>query len=304
MNKTSTSARHRLSRQYVKLCDRRDFDDPEVRSMIRDIVPRCEPHAEVNRKYWEYAMLALFLRDVGALGKDSELLSVAAGHEEPLFWLTEHVGRMVATDIYGSGVFSDRVAPGSMLDDPTAFAPYPYREDRLEVRWMDARELAFPSESFDAVFSLSSIEHFGTRKDIARAAAEIGRVLRPGGHAFIVTECFVRRDLLDSPLIQTGIRLLTGGRRCATATPRNRIVDVFTPRELRTRIVRPSGLHQMQAFDGHLSEETFQNIARWHGDGRLEPATGALHPHILLQAHGAPLTSVCLALEKPSASHQ
>ena len=228
-----------------------------------------------------------------------EVLSVAAGHEEPLFWLTNHVGRVVATDIYGSGSFSENVAPVSMLDDPTAFAPYPYNEDRLDVRWMDARQLDFPSDTFDAVFTLSSIEHFGTASDIARAAAEIGRVLRPGGHAFIVTECFVRWHPLDAPLVQTGIRLLTGGRRCAGATPRERIVDVFTPRELRTRIVRPSGLHQMQDFNGELSERTFENVARLHND-QIEPPSGELHPHILLQAHGAPFTSVCLALAKPS----
>ena len=48
-----------------------------------------------------------------------------------------------------------------MLTDPASHAPFPYREDRLEVVYADARELPFPDESFDVVFSLSSIEHFG-----------------------------------------------------------------------------------------------------------------------------------------------
>lgn len=282
----------------MKLCDRRDFDDPELRATIRDVVPGLEPEAELERKFWEYAMLALFMRDVGALHDDAGVLAIGAGHEAPLFWLANRVGRMLATDIYGHGGFAGAEAERSMLDDPSSFAPYPYRRERLEVRWMDARELELPSASFDLVFSLSSIEHFGAPRDIASAAAEIGRVLKPGGHAFVVTECFARSHPLDSPLVQTAIRALTLGRRCGTATPRRRVVEVFSPQELDTRIVKPSGLRLMQPLDTSLSTETFENIARLHEDGRLETPSGSRQPHILLQGHGAPWTSVCLALEK------
>ena len=289
-----------VRRQYVKLCDRRDFDDPELRATIRDIVPGLEPEAELERKYWEYALLALFMQEVGALREDAQVLAVGAGHEAPLFWLANRVGRIVATDIYGAGGFADREADRSMLDDPASFAPYPYRRDRLEVRWMDARRLDVPDASFDFVFSLSSIEHFGGPGDIAQAASEIGRVLRPGGHACVVTECFTRSNPLDSPAVQTAIRVLTLGRRCSVATPRRRVDEVFRPRELETRIVRPSGLRLMQSLDTALSPETFDNMARLHPDGRLETSSGCRQPHIVLAGHGAPWTSVCLALEKPS----
>ena len=284
----------------MKLCDRLDFDDSEVRAAISEIVPGLSAEAELERKYWEYAMLALFMRDIGALREDADVLAVGAGHEAPLFWLANHVGRVVATDIYGEGGFAGGEAERSMLDDPSAYAPYPYRRDRLEVRWMDARQLNFPSSSFDVVFSLSSIEHFGGPADIARAAREIGRVLRPGGHAIVVTECFVRNHPLDWPLTQTAIRALTLGRLCRTATPTRRVVEVFTAREIKRRIVEPSGLRLLQPLDTGLSEETFENVARLHPDGRLETPTGSRQPHILLRGHGAPWTSVCLALEKPS----
>ena len=56
----------------------------------------------------------------------------------------------------------------------------------------DARHLhGFADGSLDAVFTLSSIEHFGSPADISRAAAEMARVLRPGGYAFVVTELTV-----------------------------------------------------------------------------------------------------------------
>jgi hypothetical protein len=49
-----------LRRQYVKLCDVRDFDDPDVLDRIDDIVPGLEPHERLHRKHCEYALLALF----------------------------------------------------------------------------------------------------------------------------------------------------------------------------------------------------------------------------------------------------
>ena len=297
----------RLRRQYVKLCDLRDFDDPVVRARIREIVPGHEPRAELRRKFWEYAMLTLFLEDVGKLNEDAEVLSVGAGHEEVLFWLANHVGRVVATDIYGEGGFAEGEADAGMLTDPRAFAPYAYREDRLEVRRMDALNLEFPDASFDVVFSLSSIEHFGAPWDIARAAREIGRVVRPGGYTFVVTECFVGRHPMNSRFVQTAVRVATLGRRCEKATPWRRAVDVFTREELEWLIVRPSGLALVQPLRLDVSPETWENVILWRGDGRFESATGEEWPHVLIRpvasafsrdVGGSAFTSVALALHK------
>jgi hypothetical protein len=56
----------------------------------------------------------------------------------------------------------------------------------------------------------------------------------------------------------------------------------------------------MQPLDLELSPETFENVARLHPDGRLETTTGRRQPHILLRGPGAPWTSACLILHKPS----
>ena len=142
----------------------------------------------------------------------TEALSVAAGHEEVLFWLANRVGRVIATDIYGQGPFAPHEADATMLENPSVFAPYPYREERLEVLEMNALDLGVPDESFDVVFSLNSIEHFGGRREIGQASREMARVLRPGGYAFIVTECFVGRHPYNSRLLQTAVRLATRQR--------------------------------------------------------------------------------------------
>jgi SAM-dependent methyltransferase len=288
------------SRQYCKLCDLRDFDDDRLRAMIGDIVgPGVAGDAQLHRKYWEYAMLAMYLEDVGAVRPDATVLGVGAGAEEPLFWLANRVGRVVATDIYGAGDFAGGQATTLMLTDPGSFAPYPYRADHLEVRHEDALALGFPDETFDVVYSLSSIEHFGGPAEIARAAREMARVLRPGGHAVIVTEVLLGRHVLDVPLVNLAIRIVSGGRRCANATARRRAVDAFTPRELQRDIIGPSGLQLVQPLNLELSPETFANVIRYGQDGPVDPAQEASRPQIVLQAHGAPWTSMCLALRKP-----
>ena len=187
-----------------------------------------------------------------------------------------------------------------MLVDPAAHAPFPYREDRLEVRWMDARRLDFPDESFDVVFSLSSIEHFGSPAEIAGSAREMGRVLKQGGHAFVVTECFVRRHVLNAAPVDLAVRIASLGRRRRRATLRRRAVvdQVFTARELMKRVVGPSGLELMQPLDLSLSEESWHNLTRSGAEGKLHPRSGDYWPHVLLQSSRSVFTSVGLPLAK------
>jgi SAM-dependent methyltransferase len=289
------------ARQYCKLCDRRDFDDPRVLAQLREIAgQRLRQSDEIHRKFWEYAMFGIYLTDAGALHEQTEALAIAAGSDATLYWLANRIGRVVATDIYGQGDFAHREAAASMLSDPGALAPYPYRKDRLEVREMNALDLRFPDASFDLVYSISSIEHFGGPAETARAAREMARVLRPGGHALIATECLLARHVLDVPLVNYAIRLASCGRRCATATPRRRALDAFTPHELQRDIIGPSGLELVQPVNYELSPRSFDNVIRWGSDGQISQEMQDSRPHIVLQARSAPWTSVFLALRKPS----
>jgi ubiquinone/menaquinone biosynthesis C-methylase UbiE len=289
-------------RQFAKLCDVRDFDDADVLRMLRDILPERDPLAHVERKVWEFAMLALFLEQTGHLHDGTSALAVGAGDERMVFWLANRVGRVVATDIYGQGSFAEREATATMLTDPASHAPFPYREERLEVMYADGRELPFPDEAFDVVFSLSSIEHFGGPHDVARAAREMGRVLKPGGHALVATECFVRLDPRETALADTLVRALSLNLKRKGAKPRRRLIEGFTPRELRTRIVAPSGLELVQPLDLSLSPGSWENLTVTHGDGRLDPTTGQFYPHVLLKAGRSVFTSVCLPLRKAPAA--
>jgi SAM-dependent methyltransferase len=290
-----------LTRNYAKVCNLADFADPEIAALIPEISPGYSPDLP-HRKAWEFAMGALFLRDAGRLAGDAEILDVGAGSEDIVFWLTNRARRVVAVDIYGRGAFGEREATGSFLEDPAAFAPYEFRRDRLEVRDMDARRLDFPDETFDAVVSFSSIEHFGSPEEIATASREIGRVLKPGGHALLVTEVFVAHSWVDRAPVLFAVRLATLGRRAATATPRQRaIAEVFTPRELRRRLIEPSGLELVQPLDLTIGRDAWENVHTIEGDGTVTSTAGKPYPHVVVRAHWSDFTSVCLPLVKPAA---
>jgi SAM-dependent methyltransferase len=297
---SATNPEVALQRQYVKLCDVRDFDDPIVRARIDEIVPGLDSAARQHRKNWEYAMLTLFLEDMGLIREDVEILSVGAGHETVLFWLANRVAKVVATDIYGEGSFGEREADRTMLADPAAFAPYAYRESHLEVRHMDAKTLEFPDGSFDAVFSLSSIEHFGSRADIRRSAQEMGRILRPGGVAFIATESFLGRSLLTA-FVQEAVSRGTGGRLFGSDR-------IFSPRTLISEIVEPTGLQLVQPLEKTVSPESGENVIELLSDKRITSTGGVEYPHVVLRAkrnlgrvgiRTQRWTSVGLAMTKP-----
>lgn len=58
------------------------------------------------------------------------------------------------------------------------------REKGLEAHVMDAVDLRFPDESFDAVYSLNSLLHL-TESEFPQALREVRRVLRAGGSFFL-----------------------------------------------------------------------------------------------------------------------
>jgi SAM-dependent methyltransferase len=84
----------------------------------------------------------------------------------------------------------------------------------------DARQLPFPDDSFAAVFSYSVLQHLA-KADVRTAVAEIGRVLRPGGTAWI--EMPSRHGLLNLT------RLTTRGFREGSGAD----VRYWSPSELR-----------------------------------------------------------------------
>jgi hypothetical protein len=58
-------------RQLAKLCDVRDWDDAELLRVIGEILPERDPATHVERKAWEFGMLALFLEQAGRMSEQT-----------------------------------------------------------------------------------------------------------------------------------------------------------------------------------------------------------------------------------------
>jgi SAM-dependent methyltransferase len=182
---------------HCKLCELEDFSEPELRELIRDVFASDREHfgepdfptGREYRKYWEVGMTLRAFRAFGALREDAEVLGVGAGHEATVYWLTRHAGRVVATDLYAEqDVWSETDSGADMLTNPGRYWDGAWNPERLEVRNMSGLDLQFEDESFDAIFSSSSIEHFGDFGDVRRSVEEMYRVLRPGGVVALATE--------------------------------------------------------------------------------------------------------------------
>jgi SAM-dependent methyltransferase len=88
-----------------------------------------------------------------------------------LAWAAQRGARAFGVDISGPTVRRAREAFDTGLP-PT----------RLRGAVADVRDLPFADASFDAIYSMGTIEHFA---DTGRAVGEIARVLAPGGRAIV-----------------------------------------------------------------------------------------------------------------------
>ena len=151
--------------------------DMALRSLLQPIT--------IHRKAWEYALCMHGLDDLGIVTDTATAIATGAGTEPPLYHFANRIKRMVATDLYS---FPGNEGTPVMLQDAKQFAPFPYREQNLEVYQMAGDALNFRDDTFDFTFCLSSIEHFGSRATIRASLDEMVRVVRPGGILCIITE--------------------------------------------------------------------------------------------------------------------
>jgi SAM-dependent methyltransferase len=145
-----------------------------------------------HRKIWEFNQALYGLRTLRRLAPDSSALGIGCGHEELMYFLANRIARVVATDLY-EGSYLGGESDADVLEHPEKYAPFNYRAGHLEVRRMNGLSLDVADASFDIVFCLSSIEHFGRTADKLKALMEMFRALKPGGVAVVTTELVLNR---------------------------------------------------------------------------------------------------------------
>lgn len=249
-----------------RVCRPDAWDDPEWLGVLRALALRPEI---VHRKTFEWVHTIYGLERLGALGPDTTVLGVGAGHEHVLYHLANRSRLTVATDLY-AGHFLDtpeaEADPG-FLTQPEKYAPFAYRRDRLVALPADGLQLPFKDNAFDVAYSLSSIEHFGGHEMASVAMREMARVLRPGGIACVATEL-----VLEGP-----------------ATPELFARDVFD-----RCVIAASGLVPVEELDDEPPPRAMVD------DPVRVSVTANRNPHIVMGEGDTRWTSVIVFLRKPT----
>lgn len=232
------------------------------------------PVGQRRRKRWEIAMAVRALQDFGAAGPDARVLGVGAGLERTGFYLSNHVEQVYMTDLYGVQDQWGNAAPVA-LRNLDAVAPMAFNRQRVVVQHMDMRDLRYPDNFFDGIYSSSSIEHLPTFEDVAAAAREIGRVVRPGGVITLATEWKIDGDENQWP----GVLL-------------------FDSDTLREYVIEPSGCEPVERMRTTTpDDETLATRLV------LSKATATAdqwdRPHLVFINRGITFTSVFITLRKP-----
>lgn len=241
------------------------------------------------RKHWEVVQAARTLAASGILGTAAEVLGVGAGTEPTIFWLTNHVRRVFATDLYLADGWQES-ASQRMLVDPGSAWEGDWNPRRLVVQHMDARDLRYEDDSFDAVFSSSSIEHFGTHDDVAQSIREAHRVLRPGGVLSVSTELRIAGPGPGLPDI-----LMFDWDELQACVTHAAPWELLGP--LRTEVPDPSGAVDFESAAADVTAHVAE-----HGEIRWARLRWSQHPQIVLRHRDFDVervwTSVHLALRK------
>ena len=267
-----------------KVCELEDFFDPEIARMICALEPEHVatqinyPRGFEHRKSWEFVQVMRGAEILGAVTPDSLVLSVAAGHERPIFALTHKARLVFATDIYGAGEFSDRESVSSMLVNPDPFTPLKYNRNRLVVQYMDALDLRYEAGTFDMVFCLSSLEHFGGFDGARKSLQEMHRVCKRGGIVMFTTECIVN----------------------GAAAPPLPDLELFSPKVLSMLVGSVRGLSPVEPIKFDISEPTRRTVLDFEKMVADMRQNRRVYPHIVLELGGCQFTSVSVFLRKTS----
>jgi SAM-dependent methyltransferase len=268
--------------KFNRLCNIEDWSDPDLVVALRRVLPQFAngipgyPSGCEHRKHWEFAHVMRGLEVLGAVTRDAWVLSVAGGHEAPAYYLTNFVRWVFLVDIYGVGGFSGIEAQPTVLTDPDAFAEGPYNRNRLVVQYMNALDLRFEPGTFDAVFCLSSLEHFGGVDAAVRAIREMHRVLKTGGVAAVTTECIINGEApVDVPTLM-----------------------LFTPALIQELATCVRGLELVEPIDFSVSPATRSVVHPLRQAVEDARAKQPDYPHLVIELLGRQFTSVALFFRK------
>ncbi|CCK79578.1 class I SAM-dependent methyltransferase [Desulfobacula toluolica] len=198
---------HRLN----EMTNPNKWDNPEWMKIHRELESysvdkHCfsESKEYAYRKGWEWTQCIWGLHTLGAIDAKAKGLGVGAGHEPILYYLADHIAEVTGTDLYGNENWTNNAIGGneanpSILENSDEFCDRGYDKSKLQLLNMNGTDLKFDNKTFDFVWSLSSIEHFGGHKKAKESMKEMARVTKKNGIVAVATEFILTPNCKDHP---------------------------------------------------------------------------------------------------------
>lgn len=140
-----------------------------------------------TRKWWEWEFIAASAVACGVFGPEARAIGLGTGYEPLLFYFARNTALTIGTDLYSADT-AWAEARAENLETVAASAPITFPTRNLDLKVADMRALPVEDSSQDFCWSTSSIEHVPSLQDVYEVFAEIHRVLKVGGYAFLTTE--------------------------------------------------------------------------------------------------------------------
>jgi SAM-dependent methyltransferase len=224
-------------------------------------------------------MALLTFDSLGLFRDEKQILAIGPGNEAMVHWLTNRMGRVVATHLrLEAGAWIESPFGGEILVDAERQWPWRWRPGRLVVEPMDARDLRVEDRTVDAVVCSNLIEHYSEPADARRVIEEIFRVLRFGGVAALALPFRLQGPAPGPP----GVRL-------------------FDESELRTLMLDELTWAMTTALNTDLSRDTLRSETTVDDTSENAPAgpSQSVQKQVLLRQGEHLWTSAHVALVKP-----
>jgi len=249
-----------------------DWENLEFQQTLRELF-NGKGVSYVHRKHWEWVLGLIAVKRFDMLNNKMKALAVAAGKEDVLFYLANTIDHVYATDLY-RGDWEE--SPYDFPENPNKYAPFNFQEKRLTALRMDGTKLEFPDETFDFVFSFSSIEHFGGERHAGalQSVKEMERVLKKGGIAAIATEYVIN------------------GKEHK---------EFFNNQNLYTDLIDHLQMKLIEPLNFELNPSTLDNVLDFYSAVHWTSADQKYknsHPHIVIRARNMLHTSIMLVFQK------
>lgn len=185
-----------------------------------------------------------FTNPLRALGKDSNILELAAGEAKHSLNLLKDGFNVAISDI----------APGA-VQKVKAFTQQLNINSKANFFVIDAENLPFNDESFDGIFIIAALHHL---QDVKQALAEIHRSLKPGGCFLIGYEPASWQYYLFFPITRTLRFLLRKKNKNRPTSLADDIAKGFSRRKLK-KLLKEVGFKRVEVTPVHYTYKTYKN---------------------------------------------